>query len=80
MVMPGSAMGRSARGHAHELVHVLAGHGEPDGGHVAVPQDLVELKLRRAKGAEYPLVEAVDLVLVHGLRGGATVMPVLLLH
>ena len=34
---------------------------------LAVPQHLVELELRRVKGAEYPLVEAADLVLVHGL-------------
>src|SRR5690242_8997152 len=67
----GQRDGRSARGYAHELVHVPAGHGEPDAGHVAVPQHLVELELRRVKGAEYPLVEAADLVLVHGLGGVA---------
>ena len=38
---------------------------------LAVPQHLVELELRRVKGAEYPLVEAADLVLVHGLGGVA---------
>src|SRR5438874_12427623 len=65
----GQCDGRSARRHAHELVHVPAGHGEPDRGHVAVLQDLVELELRCAEGTEYPLVEAADLVLVHGFGG-----------
>src|SRR3984885_15345301 len=49
--------GRSGGGHAHELLDVMAGHGEPDGAHVAVPEHLVEGELQGVEGAEDALVE-----------------------
>jgi hypothetical protein len=38
--------------YAHELIDVAAGHGEPDGARLAVPQDFVEFQLRRIEGTE----------------------------
>src|ERR1700740_1390998 len=66
--------GRSGAGHAHELLDVAAGHGEPDGAHVAVPQPLVEGQLRGVEGAEDALVETADLGLAHRL-GRVPVQP-----
>src|SRR5690242_8497861 len=71
MVMPGSVVAVPLAGTPMNSSTCPAGHGEPDAGHVAIPQHLVELELRRVKGAEYPRVEAADLVLVHGPGGVA---------
>ena len=59
---------RAGRGDAHELINVAAGHGEPDGADVAIPEDLMERELGRAESGEDSLVKAPHLFLTHRLR------------